>query len=254
LPSPDAFANAAEDGAPRSNAWRQAEAPQGAALAPDKAIWNSPASSRGEAFRPDSLATRTGTDVAIVGNQSPQPMQPTIHITSLATYLPTAILREAGNAVAESNANAALARQPTSVPGSQGASALKVLNFQIEPASLGAISVKMRVTQSRIELQIDAQSPATSALIANTHERLAAAIRDNGFVLDSFKIHVDPGLTSSAAPQDGHFAGGQAGNSGQQGYANEDRSGQRQRESAPHREAPRRDERHSAGAAVGVIL
>jgi flagellar hook-length control protein FliK len=182
-------------------------------------------------------------------------MQPAIHITSLATYLPTAILREAGNAAtAESNVNAAVARQTTSAPGSDGASPLKVLNFQIEPASLGAISVKMRVTQSRIELQIDAQSPTTSALIANTHERLAAAIRDNGFVLDSFKIHVDPGLTSSAAPQDGHFAGGQAGNSGQQGYANEDRSGQRQRESAPHREAPRRDERHSAGAAVGVIL
>jgi chemotaxis protein MotD len=220
------------------------------AKGPDAVVANNPQLARAEQTAPSAKVDAPASD-----NQIPAAPPIRIDLGALETYLPAVILREASN-MPQSAIDAQAGTTSTSAaplaPPAQGP--LKVLKFQIEPASLGAISVKMRVTQSRIELQIEAQSARTSALIENTQDKLAAAISDKGYVLDSFKVHVEPGLSSPDAPRDGQFSGGQAANSGERGFANEDRSGQRHREAFQPREAPRRDEAASPSRPLGIIL
>jgi hypothetical protein len=137
---------------------------------------------------------------------------------------------------------------------------VRILRFAIEPAELGALSVKIRVSHMRVEIQIDAQSSTAATLLVQARDALIAALDQKGMALQAFDVTTQIAPVTASAPTDG-LAGGwsddqNAGFGAQSRSSSGDGAGQDQRRQTPDRE--RRDPektplRHGSYPA-GVVL
>jgi len=69
---------------------------------------------------------------------------------------------------------------------------VKILAFELEPRSLGAMSVRMRMSASNIELQISVDSVDALRLLGSARDKLLEAIESTGVKVDSFTVRVSP--------------------------------------------------------------
>ncbi|MGJ0509982.1 MAG: flagellar hook-length control protein FliK [Methylocystis sp.] len=130
----------------------------------------------------------------------------------------------------------------------------KIVSFEVEPASLGAISVRMRMTHSGVDIQIVAENASTSALLTDTRETLSAAIGERGLRLESYEVVVNVAHPVAAATGAEGGAGGadrQPAFAGERGFTHDDRPGQRPRQNA---NARRRERISPTSGPIGVIL
>lgn len=177
-----------------------------------------------------------------------------IDVNSIQTHLPPVIAKALAVTTADAHF-ATMKSDPGALPLRFGSEPLRVLKFSLEPASLGAISVQMRVTQGRIEITIDTEHEATTALLIDAQHDLIAAIGKHGFNVDSLAVtahSVQPSATEGRG--DATFDDANSGDSGESGFASEDQSGGKDRQENPSAETPERQERAASPRPGGVIL
>lgn len=103
---------------------------------------------------------------------------------------------------------------------------LKVLHIQLQPESLGTVTVRMEIKADVLELRIDAARAETAELIQRHREVLSSLMRSAGYSADDASIRVtcgDAAMTVSAAASAGD---GGSSNSGQGSQTAGDRSAQ----------------------------
>lgn len=74
----------------------------------------------------------------------------------------------------------------------------KILTFQLEPEDLGAVTVRMQLTKTRVSLKIDVDSPAVQNLLTQSKDQLSQALSASGHSVDDIAIRVSP----APAPSD----------------------------------------------------
>ncbi|MBX9592187.1 MAG: flagellar hook-length control protein FliK [Hyphomonadaceae bacterium] len=82
---------------------------------------------------------------------------------------------------------AALAAKPFGGP-------VKVLNIQLQPADLGAVTIRMAVKDNALRLDLEVGSGDTASLIQRERETLSALLRSAGYLIDGVNVRIaDPG-------------------------------------------------------------
>lgn len=141
--------------------------------------------------------------------------------------------RFAGGRAAE--ASTAQSTSATAGPASQAASGsgpVKVLHLQLQPAELGTLEVRMRLTDAGLEIHIEASRPETAALLKTDREALASVLRASGYAPETVTVSVaekggPPGESASRddgqPPASGARPDAQSGSSREQGGRSEAR-------------------------------
>lgn len=175
---------------------------------------------------------------------------PKIHIGELAVHLPIALDRALTEMIPPTSEGGPALVRHVGLPAPSRHEAMKILKFDVEPGAMGPISVRMTITQSRIEIRMDAQSAAAPALM-EARDALATAIGDKGLTLDAYEVRV-----LSAAPQSVIAPDAPAENGGhfERGSSNDDGSSQQGRRHGGKQATPPRDEPPSSFVPVGLVL
>lgn len=86
-------------------------------------------------------------------------------------------------------------------------SAVKILNLRLEPESLGVVTIRMRLSGARLELQLEAARPETIQLIDNDKNLLVERLRASGYAMDNLVVkaaeHAAAIQINSAPPHSG---------------------------------------------------
>lgn len=201
-----------------------------------------PAQTRRE---PPSLAEPTVSSSSTIQSDAP-----TIRVNELATHLPVALDRVVTQMLSPASDDHPVFTRHVSAPAPERQEALKILKFDVEPAAMGPISVRMKITQSGIEIRMDARSAAAPALM-EAREALSSAIGDKGLTLDAYEVRVLP-----VAPQSVTAPDSPAENRGnfERGFANDDGSNQQERRSDGRRATPPQEEPPSSFVPRGLVL
>jgi chemotaxis protein MotD len=124
---------------------------------------------------------------------------------------------------------------------------LKVLHIQLQPESLGTVTVRMEMKADVLELRIDAARADTAELIQRDRDVLTSLIRAAGYSADDASIrvtHGDPAMAVATAASAGDAQTGSSGNGSQtagdrsahsQGREGGERRGEQQRPSGTGR-------------------
>lgn len=114
---------------------------------------------------------------------------------------------------------------------------LKVLHIQLQPADLGAVTVRMSLKDDALELKLDVSQQGTAHLIQKDHEALSQALRSAGYLVDGVTVQVaEPDrsqMTSGQSGQQGQGAQSSPQSSGQQGSGSPQPNGNSGREQSP---------------------
>lgn len=154
---------------------------------------------------------------------------------SLAAYLPAAAaqaLPSNVSGVSATGQGGAETAPPSTVSVHAPDGPAKLLTFQLEPEALGAVTVKMRLVNTRVHIQIAVNSTSVLSLLSNARDKLAEAISASGHSIEGIAIHVSPGpapsdsLHNGAQPSDQFAApqnrqGGGGSSSANDGMAND---------------------------------
>lgn len=216
-------------------------------MAPKSAEAFSLAASESRGVRSDARAS----DVEFVG----PPIK--MHVSELETHLPFAVLDALPGRPQELTKPEAPVESRVPETLEQQKAPVKILKFEMEPAALGGISVRMRVTHSRLDIQIAAENPSTSTLLADTRDALVAAIGEKGFSLHSYEVLNMPAATAppssnGAGQNQSNLSGQQQNYAEERGFPRHDRD-QRQ-EQEPQRHQRRRDETSAVLSSVDLVL
>ncbi|MGE5510127.1 MAG: flagellar hook-length control protein FliK [Bacteroidota bacterium] len=114
---------------------------------------------------------------------------------------------------------------------------LKILHIQLQPADLGAVTVRMSLKDDALELKLDVSQQGTAHLIQKDHEALSQALRSAGYLVDGVTVQVaEPDrsqMTSGQSGQQGQGAQSSPQSSGQQGSGSPQTNGGSGREQSP---------------------
>jgi len=174
-----------------------------------------------------------------------------IHISHLGAHLPVALGRVLPQAAGPQAHLEATHARPASLPEVSRHETIKVLTFQVEPEGMGAISVRMKLSQTRVELRIDTQAAAVSHTLSDAREALSRAIGDKGLALEAYEVRLLPSAPTTtveaAPPREG------AGYFGQD-FSHGDGSRQRHKPESRAAALRRREDVGSSIGPSGVIL
>ncbi|AHB49918.1 hypothetical protein W911_04125 [Hyphomicrobium nitrativorans NL23] len=108
-------------------------------------------------------------------------------------------------------------------PSSEGV--VKVLNLELKPANLGAVTVRMQLKDNVISIHVEAQHAETRALIEREQAKLTSALSAAGYTVETITAVQGDGVRPGgyAAPGDSGSAGFQ--DSGNQNQGSQDSSG-----------------------------
>ncbi|MDB5596822.1 MAG: putative Chemotaxis motD protein [Hyphomicrobiales bacterium] len=181
------------------------------------------------------LADRKGDDevrTVVVSNVST-----TTHYPVVADPIRQIVSEVSREVTASTASNSA---QPADVtPGQQST---KTLHVQLEPESLGSVTVRMRLSGARLSIQLDVARPETLAMITRQQDVLHRSLGSEHCHVDSLTIRAAVAADAPAASQ-----GAQSGTSqdsgrnsaSQQGdaaaFAGSRSNGQRERQDTPER-------------------
>jgi flagellar hook-length control protein FliK len=155
---------------------------------------------------------------------------------------------------------------PTDAPdGRINGSPSKVLTFQLEPEELGAVTVRMQLTKTRVSVKIDVSNVTAQTALADSRDQLAQALSASGHAVEEIAIRVSPAPVSSGSHNESRqneflASGGQSGEGGSLGEGGgmaRDRGGETlsrsQRKAAPESEERASRDTRSNGVS-GVYL
>lgn len=163
-----------------------------------------------------------------------------IRVTMLETHLPPAVAREIAHMSASSEDNAVTAPLETGAapPKPSSLAPVKILRFELEPASLGPVFVKMRMMQASVEIEIEARSQGALSYLQDAREQIAAAVSATGCTIEALDVRIVHSASSDTGRQHDH--GDTAFSprdfqSQRQGHSDDEAPQERSR---PHRSAP----------------
>lgn len=189
-----------------------------------------------------------------------------VKIQSLETHLPVALssivvaqARSSFGIDETERPNVSVAIAPSSVaidmqPGG-AAAPTKLLTIELEPDSLGAVTVKMKMSRSGIDMQIRVDSAEALRALDASRDKLVDAMQSSGCTVDSCTIQVASSVIPTAA-SDGsqtmangngqgsassEWAADRQENIGREGMNDDGRSGSRRDEARSGREETSRD-------------
>ena len=133
-------------------------------------------------------------------------------VTALETHLPAAISHMLTSSSlpreGEERTGAAAIVHHCDAPR-QIAAPLKILTFELEPGDLGAVTVKMRMTREKVDLDIVVQSETTLSMLNELRDKLASAVSNSGCKVESLDIRVSQTLASPDMRQNSSDGGNQ---------------------------------------------
>lgn len=121
-----------------------------------------------------------------------------VKIQSLETHLPVALgdmlagqARQSFYEGRSQVANIDIAPTTTADKQFPSVGATKLLTIELEPASLGSVTVRMKMSRSSIDMQIRVDSLEALRTLDATRDKLVDAIQSSGCAVDSCTIRVD---------------------------------------------------------------
>jgi flagellar hook-length control protein FliK len=78
-------------------------------------------------------------------------------------------------------------------------STLKVLTVQLEPADLGSVAIKMRLTGNHLDMEVMAAQHDTLRALSNDHDRLRDTLQSCGYSIDNLSIKASPSAQSGSS-------------------------------------------------------
>lgn len=194
-------------------------------------------------------------DQSEVGEGPPVKAIP-LRVTMLENHLPSAIAH-AVTTMADRNVDVDMA-PPSSVASSSPREAeresLKIIRFELEPVSLGPLSVKMRMSHARVEIEIEVQSGAVLAHLHDMKEKLASVVGATGYAVETLDIRASSAQPSSDIDQarggDGGQTPSQESHSGERGFDEGEGSGRRRARLGAAHASPIAERRNTRGGGV----
>lgn len=157
--------------------------------------------------QPSATTVDDGTSAA-----TPAPVG-TLAILAPAAQLPTAFAELLAPQARSLIASASLTSSTPAAPaanvgeGQRQSVAPKILTIELEPAALGAVTVKMKLAHSGIDMRISVESSEALRRLDSTREKLVEAMQSSGCTIDSCTIQIGPtaadGANAQAAPDNG---------------------------------------------------
>jgi chemotaxis protein MotD len=148
---------------------------------------------------------------------------PPVLALSPVQQIATSIIEAADAASSQDGANPA---PPAAAPepARQSLQALQVLDIKLEPADLGTVSVKMRLTGTKLELHIEVAQKDTLPLLHKEGDSLSSQLQSSGYSVESLTI-------KAAAENGGATAQQHSGHGAAQGQPQGQGQGQQQSQS-----------------------
>lgn len=139
-----------------------------------------------------------GTQEAASQRNSLQASNPTfalpICVTALETHLPAII---AGAAADPGALTEGVAEKPGgSPPARPEAFRVKILTFELQPAALGPLTVRMRMNARNVELVIDVRSEDVRSILTQTRASMVEALAQHGLALETPDIRLTGSLAT----------------------------------------------------------
>ena len=168
---------------------------------------------RTDASNVSSTPSAARIDETVTNAAAPEPVG-TLAILASPTQLPSAFAEllapQARSLLAAASpplaTGAAASAAPLAEPQRQSI-APKILTIELEPASLGAVVVKMKLAHSGIDMRISVESTEALRRLDSTRDQLVEAMQSSGCVIDSCTIQIGPnaadGANTQAAPDSG---------------------------------------------------
>ncbi len=78
-------------------------------------------------------------------------------------------------------------------------SPLKVLTVQLEPADLGSVAIKMRLTGNHLDMEVTAAQHDTMRVLSSDHDRLRDTLQSCGYSIDKLSIKASPSAQSASS-------------------------------------------------------
>jgi hypothetical protein len=206
------------------------------------------------------------------GTHDPGTPETMKHVTiqSFATHFPAVLSGLVANALPklseaatpspeQANVNVNIAPTPSiNGPRQQSAAPIKVLTIELEPATLGSVVVKMKMSRANVDIHISVDSQGALSALKSSREKLVDAIKSTGCSVSSYTIQTDVSSASANYSQDSAFPGSQSlinssdtgdrGNIGREGASHGDRSNGQHQNSHSSKGRERRDSASSRDA------
>ena len=126
---------------------------------------------------------------------SASPLAQPIYVKELATHLPVMITRTVIDLLPLPNDGAVLTiASPLAVAPEP--IRVKILTFDLHPATLGPLTIRMRLSGKQVEISIDVRSEDVRTILTQTKEAMVKALAEHGLRLETSDIR----LTMTAAP------------------------------------------------------
>jgi hypothetical protein len=203
---------------------------------------------------PQSSAPSQFARTAAAGRTSP-PLDgpdsaPTVQLRSVETHVPFAhltlpVANESAGGVSSSR-ESGVAAPRMDAPRDTTPAAVKFVAFDLEPASLGAVGVKMRLSKTSVVIEMNVSAPAAMDYLRDRRDALRKCIETTGVSVDALTVTISPAsapnpkLSNGAESEPKGFAanGRDASDAGAgRDGANPDRNGQK-RDSKSEEKAP----------------
>lgn len=167
----------------------------------------------------------------------------TLAILAPLTQLPSALaelLAPQARSLTASASHAVSQRAAPATDMQRRSVAPKILTFALEPASLGAVTVTMKLARSGLDMRISVESTEALRRLDSTRDRLVEAMQSSGCVVDSCTIQIarsaeganaqaGPDSGAAYAQSDGAGAGSEEQGVGRQGAGYDGRGADRRR-------------------------
>jgi hypothetical protein len=160
-----------------------------------------------------SLRRQNSPDNAPATEAAPETIE-NVTIHSLETYFPVvlsnmiaagvSIASEPGQSAGGEQRSARIHIGPTSLVAratQQMAAPIKILTIQLEPESLGNVTVKMKMSRSNVDLHISVDSHDALRALGASHDKLVEAIQSTGYSVHSYTVETGAAAPASDTPQ-----------------------------------------------------
>ncbi len=112
-----------------------------------------------------------------------------IHVTALETHLPAMMIRTALDLAASASDIESVTAGP-SFADQKDASRVKILTFDVHPAALGLLTVRMRLIGKQIEIAIDTRSEEVREILTKTKTAMVDALNIHELMLEPPEIRL----------------------------------------------------------------
>jgi flagellar hook-length control protein FliK len=119
--------------------------------------------------------------------------------TPLFQRIADAILSDVARNANEQVENTARSQVQPSIVLRPSEGVLRVLNIQLHPVELGVVTVKMRLSGEKLEMELHTSNSETADILRKDTEKLSSLLRTSGYRPDIVTVHL---VTADGAQQD----------------------------------------------------